>query len=160
MIYILKFGASLLMPPGVFILIFLALGIWLWRKNEKRAASVVGAATIVFYLLSTFWISGILIGSLENKYSMPEGLDGDCIVMLGGGALSGTPALDGEGTLSGAAASRMALVAQLYKKTIVTAPTMEAALFSFFRQSHIPIAKNIKIKIPGGMRRLAPNFNI
>jgi uncharacterized SAM-binding protein YcdF (DUF218 family) len=117
MIYILKFGASLLMPPGIFILIFLAMGIWLWRKNEKKAASIVGAVTIAFYLLSTFWISGLLIGSLENKYSMPHSLAGDCIVMLGGGALSGTPSLDGEGTLSGAAGSRMALVAQLYKQT-------------------------------------------
>jgi uncharacterized SAM-binding protein YcdF (DUF218 family) len=117
MIYILKFGASLLMPPGIFILIFLVMAIWLWRKNEKRAASIMGAATIVFYLLSTFWISGLLIGSLENKYSMPKEFNGDCIVMLGGGALSGTPALDGEGTLSGAAGSRMALVAQLYKMT-------------------------------------------
>ncbi|ORU01040.1 putative membrane protein [Anaerovibrio sp. JC8] len=117
MIYILKFGASLLMPPGIFIVLFLVMSVWLWRREERKIASILGGITIVFYLLSTTWFSSLLIGTLENDYSMPDKFDGDCIIMLGGGALSGTPSLDGEGTLSGAAGSRMALVAQIYKKT-------------------------------------------
>lgn len=114
MIYILKFGASLLMPPGIFILIFFIFAYILWRREEKRLAAVLVAVNMVFYLLSTGWISGILIGSLESKYPRPENLAGDCIVMLGGGALAGTPALTGDGTLACAAESRLALTAKLY----------------------------------------------
>ncbi|WP_027405908.1 YdcF family protein [Anaerovibrio sp. RM50] len=150
MIYILKFGASLLMPPGIFILIFLVMAIWLWRKNEKRAASMVGAVTIAFYLLSTFWFSGLLIGSLENKYDMPKEFNGDCIVMLGGGALAGTPALDGTGTLSGAAGSRMAMAAELYRKTglsiIVTGGQVYA---DSGNEAHIAKRELMLLGVPG-----------
>lgn len=114
MIYLLKFGASLLLPPGIFFIVFLVAAILLWRRGERGIARVLGAVTIVFYLLSTSWIAGMLISSLEEPYSRPDTSGGDCIIMLGGGAMSGTPALAGEGTLSSCAESRLTLAAQLY----------------------------------------------
>ena len=116
MIYLLKFLASLLFPPGIFILIFCGFAYVLWRKGVKKPAAALMAVNLVFYLLSTGWISGMLISELETKYPRPENIDGDCIVMLGGGALAGTPALEGEGTLVCVSESRLALAAQIYRK--------------------------------------------
>ena len=114
MIYALKFGASLLLPPGIFILIMFGVAGWLWRKNERKPALAIVTVNLLFYLLSTWWIAGMMIVSLEDKYSRPDNLEGDCIIMLGGGAMAGTPALVGNGTLSCGAESRLALAAQLY----------------------------------------------
>ncbi len=114
MIYLLKFGASLLLPPGLFIIILFVVSCILWRKQEYRLATVLSAVAMIFYLLSTSWLSGMLINSLENKYSRLEISSGDCIIVLGGGAMAGNPSMAGEGTLSCAAGSRMVLAAQIY----------------------------------------------
>ncbi|MBQ3854105.1 MAG: YdcF family protein, partial [Anaerovibrio sp.] len=90
MIYALKFGASLLLPPGIFILIMFGVAGWLWWKNERKPALAIVTVNLLFYLLSTWWIAGMMIGSLEDKYSRPDNLEGDCIIMLGGGAMAGT----------------------------------------------------------------------
>lgn len=44
MIYLLKFGASFLLPPGVFFVCFWALAIYLWRKDKKTATRKAAAA--------------------------------------------------------------------------------------------------------------------
>lgn len=58
----------------------------------------------------------LLMGGLERKYAQPSRIDGDVIVVLGGGATSGTPDMDGEGNLSGAAANRLLTAARLYRR--------------------------------------------
>lgn len=53
---------------------------------------------------------------LEYKYQPPAKINGDVIVMLGGGATLDTPNLYGKGHLSGAAANRLLTCIQLYRK--------------------------------------------
>ena len=114
MIYLLKFGASFLMVPGIFIVLLFVIAFLLWRKNERRIASCLAGLAAVFYLLSTSFISGLLIGSLENEYPQPADPEGDIIIMLGGGATADTPSLGEKGDLTSAAGNRLLMTAQLY----------------------------------------------
>ena len=114
MIYLLKFGASFLMVPGIFIVLLFVIAFLLWRKNERRIAGIMAGLTAVFYLLSTSLISGLLIGSLEDEYPQPASPEGDIIIMLGGGATADTPSLGEKGDLTSAAGNRLLMTAQLY----------------------------------------------
>ncbi|MDP4179818.1 MAG: YdcF family protein [Bacillota bacterium] len=61
-------------------------------------------------------IGDSLIHTLESKYSPPSQINGDVIIMLGGGATSDTPNVNGLGNLTGYSANRLLTCAQLYYK--------------------------------------------
>ena len=114
MVYLLKFGASWVLPPGIFILALFVLAWWLWKKRgEKRAAAVLFALTFAFYLLCTGFVAEKTMGWLESAYQPPERPAGDVIIMLGGGAYSDTPDVDGTGTLC---ASRLLTAVRLQRQ--------------------------------------------
>lgn len=115
MIYLLKFGASLVLPPGIFFVCMFLLAVYLWRRKQ-RAAWALFAVTGFFYLLSTSWVSGMLLGSLESAYDQPSEPQGDVIVMLGGGATADTPNQGEWGNLCSSPASRLLAAAELYNR--------------------------------------------
>lgn len=116
MIYLLKFGASFFLPPGIFIVAFVVVAILLWKKQERNFAKVLAGIMIALYLLSTGVVSEFLLGSLENRYEPPSELVGDAVIMLGGGATADTTDVDGQGNLGGSAANRLLATARLQKK--------------------------------------------
>ena len=116
MVYLLKFGAAWVLPPGIF---FLALWFVAWRlykKQEKRLAAMLAALVFVFYLLCTHLVSERLMGALEGTYQPPENPQGDCVIMLGGGAFPDTPDVSGVGTLCSAPANRLLTAVRLQRK--------------------------------------------
>jgi uncharacterized SAM-binding protein YcdF (DUF218 family) len=116
LIYFIKFIYSFVLPPGLFVILLLGMVVWLWKRS-RRQAQVLLAITLLLYLSMTSFISDTLIGSLERQYTEPSAVEGDVIVVLGGGATSGTPDLDGQGNLSGPAANRLLTAARLYRQT-------------------------------------------
>jgi uncharacterized SAM-binding protein YcdF (DUF218 family) len=117
MLYLIKFiYITFLLPPGIFILLFLLLGGWLFYKKQRNIAGILLGITILLYISSTFVCSDRLIHSLEYRYKPPAQIHGDVIVMLGGGATLDSPNLHSEGHLSGAAANRLLTVIQLYRQ--------------------------------------------
>jgi uncharacterized SAM-binding protein YcdF (DUF218 family) len=90
--------------------------IWLW-KRERRTAVFLLAITVLFYLSSTALVSDILLRGLERQYAQPEAVQGDVIVVLGGGATLTTPDIDGKGNMLGSAANRLLTAARLHKAT-------------------------------------------
>ena len=116
MVYFLKFGASWILPPGIFILAFFALSVWLWRRKEKRAASILAALTFVFYLLCTGLVAEWTMGALESCYAPPEKPEGDVIIMLGGGAMADSPDVDGKGALCASPANRLLTAVRLQRR--------------------------------------------
>ena len=117
MVYLLKFGASWILPPGIFILMFWGAAWYVWRKyRDRKLALFIFGVTFAFYLLCTAWLADILMGSIEAKYSPPDELSGDVIIMLGGGAIADVPDVDGVGALCAAPANRLLTVARLQKK--------------------------------------------
>ncbi|WP_238653692.1 YdcF family protein [Paenibacillus piscarius] len=117
MIYFIKFVYSFVLPPGLFVILLLGMAVWLWRQRSRRPALVLLGITLLLYLSMTPVVSDMLIGSLERKYPQPAAAEGDVIVVLGGGATSGTPDLDGQGNMSGPAANRLLAAARLYRET-------------------------------------------
>ncbi|WP_025704717.1 YdcF family protein [Paenibacillus graminis] len=116
MIYFIKFVYSFVLPPGLFVILLLGLSVWLGRRSRRPALALLGV-TLLLYLSMTPWISKLLMGGLEYQYDKPELLQGDVIVVLGGGATSGTPDIDGEGNLYGSAANRLLTAVRLYRQT-------------------------------------------
>ncbi len=116
MVYLLKFGAAWVLPPGIF---FLALWYVAWRlykKQEKRLAGMLAALVFVFYLCSTPLVSEQVMGALESAYTPPENPQGDVIIMLGGGAFPDTHDVSGSGTLCAAPANRLLTAVRLQRK--------------------------------------------
>ena len=120
MIYLLKFGASFLLPPGVFFVCLWALAIYLWRQDkravQRRVAAGIFLVTTLFYLLSTSYISHMLMSQLENIYDQPAHPQGDVIIMLGGGATKDTSNLGEQGNLCAVPAARLLTAAELYNQ--------------------------------------------
>lgn len=116
MIYLLKFGASFLLLPGIFFLLFWLMAVYLWRKGIKKAAVVLSLITFCFYLFSTGLVAGKMMSGLESAYEQSDNPQGDVIIMLGGGATSDTPNLGSKGNLSSSPASRLLMVCSLYNR--------------------------------------------
>lgn len=117
MIYVIKFLYSFVLPPGIFIVILLAAGAWLWIKRNKAPAIGALAFALLLYACSISAISDGLMRSLENSYAPPAEAEGDVIVVLGGGATVDTPDIDGVGNLYGMAGNRLLTAARLYQQT-------------------------------------------
>ncbi len=117
MVYLLKFGASWVLPPGIFILAFWGIAWYCWkRKGEKRLGALIAGLTTVFYLLCTSLVAEYVMGSLESAYTPPAAPQGDVIIMLGGGAMSDSPDVDGTGALCASPANRLLTTVRLHRK--------------------------------------------
>lgn len=116
MIAFLKFGVTFALPPGIFMLLFLWFSVKLWRKREKKIATAIFVVTMIFYALSTPYLSSALMRNLEAAYIPPANPSGDVIVLLGGGSTKGTPDIDGTDNLGEGSASRLLAAVRLYHR--------------------------------------------
>ena len=117
MVYFLKFGASWLLPPGIFIVALFALAWYAWkRRGERRIAALLFALTFVFYLLCTSVVAERTLGWLEQAYLPPAEPAGDVIIMLGGGAMPDSPDVGGVGALCASPANRLLTAVRLQRK--------------------------------------------
>ena len=114
MVYVLKFGASFLLLPGIFIVLFAIVGVMLYRQGLKKFSAMVLVLTLMLYLMSTSLVAERTLGSLENVYEPPANPQGDAIIMLGGGALKDTPDVGGTGTLCSSPSARLLTTVRLY----------------------------------------------
>ena len=119
MVYLLKFGAAWVLPPGIFFLAMWYVAWRLYKKREKRLAAMLAALVFVFYLFCTSMVSERLMGALESAYTPPENPQGDVVIMLGGGAFPDTPDVSGQGTLCSSPANRLLTAVRLQKELAV-----------------------------------------
>lgn len=116
MLYLIKIIYSFILPPGLIILLLLALSVRLW-KRERLASVLLLGTTLLLYLSSTLWVGEQLTSGLERKYPQPDSPKGEIIVVLGGGATQSTPDLNGVGNLYGGAANRLLTAARLQRES-------------------------------------------
>ena len=117
MVYFLKFGAAWILPPGIFILLALALTVKLFKIDKLLSVAVL-IGTIIFYLLCTGLVAEKLMGWLEEIHTPPAQIEtsgADVIVLLGGGAISQVPDVDGVGALCASPANRLLTAVRLQK---------------------------------------------
>lgn len=126
MFYLKKILSAFLLPPGVFILIIILIGIFVYFKKRKTAISLIVILSLVVYSLSIEVISDLLIKPLENSFSplnientdiKPLYLNGaTAIVCLGGGTVQGVIEGNSIGALSRSSTKRALNAFKLSKK--------------------------------------------
>ncbi|WP_408956172.1 YdcF family protein [Natroniella sp. ANB-PHB2] len=101
--FIVKFLSSLLLPPGLFILLLLISLLFLHLKKKQYSLTLKSKIVlpligllILIYTLSSYWGETFLVRPLENRFSLiaEEDLferEDSIIVVLGGGVVRGTP---------------------------------------------------------------------
>ncbi|MEW9698290.1 YdcF family protein [Paenibacillus sp. SI8] len=119
MIYAIKIAYTLLFPPGIIILLLLSIAFWLQQKRERMSSLLVGLAALLLCASSMPILGNTLLQSVEQRYTPPNQLAGDVLVMLTGGATQdiSDPLTGGEGYLSPYTAARVLTTAELYRQT-------------------------------------------
>lgn len=132
MLYLIKWIYAWILPIGSIVLAFMVLTAWLFRKKASGRWAML-FITAIFYLLSVEPVSDALIRPLETAYEQPPltALDGDVIIVLGGGSRAGVPDVDGVGQVGSAAANRFLTALRLEKPRICpsscpAAPSLKA----------------------------------
>lgn len=119
MIYILKFIAAFLLPPGLFVLLGIILSVYLWRRRQnfgRFAFSLSAVLTLLLYFSSTLLGAKLLGQLLENRYSQQEPAAAQVIIVLGGGSVGSVPDGAERGGLMSAGAARLLTAARLAKQ--------------------------------------------
>ncbi len=116
LIYVIK--ALILPPGGLLFLLFLGL-IW-WRKNVNSLMILVSFVGGVWYLLSTWAVSGLLMDLLENYPALSDrdiaNSQAQAIVVLAGGGRN-APEYGGVRSVADYSLVRMRYGAYLHRKT-------------------------------------------
>jgi uncharacterized SAM-binding protein YcdF (DUF218 family) len=107
--------ALALLPP-LSLVILMAAGLIVHRRRPRLAMSLILLAAVALYALSTPWVSGVLLKSLEISAPLdPARLQGvDAIVVLGGGRRLDA-AEYGHDTLKGLALERLRYGVHLHR---------------------------------------------
>jgi uncharacterized SAM-binding protein YcdF (DUF218 family) len=107
--------AVALLPPLVLV-ILLTSGLAFHRTRPRLAMSLILIATVALYTLSTPWVGGLLLKTLEISRPLnPEALKAaDAIVVLGGGRLTDAAEYGGD-TLNGISLERLRYAAHLHR---------------------------------------------
>lgn len=117
---ITKYIEPFLLPPGLFVILLLALGLWLLLRRRARPEGWVAVGLgVLLWLLSTAVVGNLLLAPLEHAYPPPktgEACWGDAIVVLGGGVISGSPAEAGRPALTAESTGRVVYAVRLAKQ--------------------------------------------
>ena len=107
--------AAVLLPP-LALVILLAAGLTIRRRLPRLATSLILLATIALYALSTPWVGGLLLKSLEISVPVsPAQLQtADAIVVLGGGRRTDEAEYGGD-TLNSLSLERLRYAAHLHR---------------------------------------------
>lgn len=95
--FLKKLTVSLLLPPGIVILILAGAGFSLLYGRRKVLAALLLSSGLCLYGLSTEPVKDSLLLPLEDRYPLPQDVSGDVIVLPGGGTYGGVPDRGGRG---------------------------------------------------------------
>ena len=84
MFFLKKLVSCIILPPGVFILVFIGSGFYL-LKQRRRIGYLLIFSGICLYALSIGPVKDALISPLENAFPVQADVSGDVIVILGSG---------------------------------------------------------------------------
>lgn len=106
--------AAALLPP-LSLVIALSAGLVLHRRRPRLAMSLILLSTAALYALSTPWVGGLLLKSLEISGPADRSrLAADAIVVLGGGRRPGSAEYGGD-TLNAISLERLRYAAYLHR---------------------------------------------
>lgn len=111
-----KIITAFILPPGIFVILLLFLGLWLLFKQKLKVGIINCLIGIFIWLFSISTISDALLRGLEYDFTIPDTPNGDVIILLGGGVHEDAPDLSGIGFPSEDMLSRIITAVRLQKK--------------------------------------------
>lgn len=110
-----KLLAPFLLPPGVFSVAMLIIGgVFIKKKNRTGLIFVLLGATL--WLLSIKPMADRLMAGLESGFNIPARVNGDVIVLLGGGVIDSVADISGAGTPTGNMLARIVNAVRLHHR--------------------------------------------
>jgi len=116
MFIIKKILSSLLLPPGIFIIVLLCLGLWFLFKRHWKAGMLLFIMSGLMWAGSTAFFSDYLLRGLEAGLQVPENPKGDIIILLDGGASGDVMDFSGRGAPSEDTLVRIVTATRIQKK--------------------------------------------
>lgn len=114
----LKFTVtSLVLPPGLFVVLLCGLSLRLFRRREAWSGFVALLIAAALWAASTGPVSDRLLAGLESAAPIPADPSDGTIVLLGGGVAPGAPDHGGPGTPTAEMTARLVAAARLQKRT-------------------------------------------
>ncbi|MCX8021680.1 MAG: YdcF family protein [Syntrophorhabdaceae bacterium] len=135
-----------IVPPGIFILVLIAAGLWTGKRLKIKALYFSLAALI--YLSSIEPVKELFLVPLEDAYKIPpmtEVKKADAYVVLGAGVYDNAPDIDGTGTLTGEATMRMLCAYRLYR--VNRRPIIISGGEVFGRRAEAEVAKRVLLSL-------------
>jgi uncharacterized SAM-binding protein YcdF (DUF218 family) len=115
MFIVKKALAPFLLPPGIFILSLIVCGVWLLFKKRKAGIANIIIGYLI-WVFSTSPVHNALYRGLESSFSVPRNIEGDVIVLLGGGVYDKVADLSGIGAPSEEMFGRIVTAVRLQKR--------------------------------------------
>ncbi len=112
-----KLVTPFLLPPGIIILLLAIVGLASLTRRHWRIGILNLLIATGLYSLSIVPVASYLTHGLEKEFSFPPQIEGDVIVLLGGGSIQKVPDLTGTGTPSMLTMGRIVTTARLYNRT-------------------------------------------
>ena len=112
-----KLVTPFLLPPGIFILLLLIIGLAIIVRRHWRGGIGYLFFGLGLYALSISPVANRLVQGLEADFSFPVQPTGDVIVLLGGGTIQGVPDLTGTAAPTPLMMGRIVTAVRLYRQT-------------------------------------------
>jgi uncharacterized SAM-binding protein YcdF (DUF218 family) len=129
MFIIKKVVTAFLLPPGLIVLILAITGVWMVLKKNRFPGGVLLTVAGLVWFLALAPVSDILYKDLESPYTIPTNIDGDVIIVLGGGVNGTAPDLTGTGAPSGESCERLLTAGRLQKRLKIPVITTGGSVF-------------------------------
>lgn len=114
--YFKKLVTPFILPPGIFILLLMISGVWFLIRKPRKVGLMGLALGIAMWVSALGPVSLLLHRGLESELTLPGEVQGDVIVLLGGGGDDETPDLSGTGTPSQVMLERIVTAVRLQKR--------------------------------------------
>jgi uncharacterized SAM-binding protein YcdF (DUF218 family) len=115
MFVIKKLVAPFLLPPGIFVVLLMAVSLrCLWRKRPAAALAAL-AIGLLLWGSAAAPVAVTLTRGLETRHPLPAQIEGDVIILLGGGYYDRAADLTGTGFPAGDMAGRLITALRLQR---------------------------------------------
>jgi uncharacterized SAM-binding protein YcdF (DUF218 family) len=111
-----KFLTPFLVPPGLFVILLIGSGLSQSGKGNRRHGLYLCFLGLLLWLFSAAPFSDLMLKNLEKGLAMPAAVQGDVIVVLGGGFHGEAEDLSGKGVPRGDSMERLVTAARLEKR--------------------------------------------
>jgi uncharacterized SAM-binding protein YcdF (DUF218 family) len=141
-----KIIASFLVPPGIFIILFMFIGVCFALKRNWKVLIVNLLTAFLLWAISIAPVSDAIFRGLESEIDMPANPQGDVIILLGGGIYDGVADLSGVGAPYGEMLGRIVTAVRLQKRLDIPVIVSGGSVFKS-RKPEAPIVRRFLIDL-------------